>query len=51
MSWKHSSTQHRKSFSKMKKSELIQFANDNGIELDEGMKNADIIEAIKAALQ
>ena len=38
-------------FSKMKKSELIQFANDNAIELDEGMKNADIIEAIKAALQ
>ena len=39
------------SFSKMKKSELIQFAEDNGVALEEGMKNAEIIEAIKAALE
>ena len=37
-------------FSKMKKAELIQFAIDNGIELEDGMKNAEIIEAIKAEL-
>ncbi len=38
------------SFSKMKKSELIQFAEDNCVVLEDGMKNVEIVEAIKAQL-
>ncbi|MDO5441584.1 MAG: transcription termination factor NusA [Bacillota bacterium] len=37
-------------FSKMKKADLIAFAEDNNIELDKTLKNAEMIEVIKAAL-
>ena len=37
-------------FSKMKKADLIQFAADNGIELDPSLKNAEMIDVIKAEL-
>ncbi len=38
------------SFSKMKKADLIEFAESNGVELDPKLKNAEMIEIIKAAL-
>ena len=40
-----------KSLKSMKKAELIEFAKENGIELDEKATNAAMIEAIEAALK
>ena len=38
-------------FKSMKKAELIEYANTNGIEIDEKATNAAIMETIEAALQ